>query len=94
VTDELEQAGQDDSGWLDRALAVLQVAPEFAAAELAQVLLACASDYGLTRAEARRIHDVAGEMDDDIGGRLASSGLTAAQAIRRVLDTVLAYDRS
>lgn len=64
VTDELEVADEDDSRWLDAAVAVLTTADEAGRCTMRDVLLAIDHDYHLGRAERAAVRSATASVPD------------------------------
>lgn len=95
VSEAAETSDDEDSAWLDAALAALDAAPAVAAAELKAVLATMASDYHLLPQETRRIRAATPGADpydeEDLGARYTTGGATAADGIRQVLELAAGY---
>lgn len=90
---ELESSDENDSTWLDAALALLPAATERDRFEMRDTLVPLRQDFDLTKAEARRIDAALRDIPEDPG--LSDMGnLPVAELEERVTGTlrlVLAY---
>ncbi len=69
VTDELEAADEDDSRWLDAAIAAQASATETARCTMRDVLAAIDHDYNISRAERAALRSATSAIPDRLGLR-------------------------
>jgi len=97
ISDAVESAEEGDTGWLDRALAVLDECEPLAALELQSVLKSVASDYRLEPVESQRIRTMLAGKDDPeraLESLIAGGEASVRDLVRQSLDALLRYEQS